>query len=790
MGIWSFEETFPSSIRENLWVLFGAVGLLLLIACANVSNLLLSKATERQKEMTVRAALGASRAGIVRQLLVESLVVAAAAGILGVALAAVGLNVILSLVPPDTIPDEAEIALNTPVLLFSFAISVVTSVVFGLAPALYATSSDLVSSLRETSRSVTGGRWQAFLRKALVVAEVALSLVLLVAAGLLIRTSLAVENVDVGFRTERVLAMRVPVAERRYPDRERRVAFFQDLIGRLSAMPGVESVGVNTGVHPFGGLNAAVEVAGGQPDTRPSLIHQTSADYAKALGIRLLQGRFYSASDVERGLPLALVNQAFARARLDGQSPLGRTIRIPRLSQPPFNIPATSFEIIGIVGDTVNRGVTNEVGPEVYVPYTLAGRADRVVILARSDVGSITKPALAAGLRHRHGTTGDGRDDHRPRACRLRVCGASFQCGAVHGVCRARPGPRGGGRLQRDGELGRATSTRSGRAHGARRQSGFGVRDGRRPRRATHCDRRRRRSCRERARGARARELRVACLDRRPPYAQRRLPAPPRHGSSSVRVAGSTRLPYQPNHCAQDRLTPSFTIREAGAPCGNRTPCYEELDGSGSFRIQLNAPDGHRSTCVAIVTESAGARSIHGLSLGRKTVGQASRADSGVAAEVGLPDDGDLTIGVVLGHKGVACGTSKNVAQSCMPHPLPPPIPPIFSPIPDVLPAIADVFAPVPNVLEMVATATNVTTILAIFETIPPVFASVTNVLAPVSNVFTSVWREPAMPRAARPLCRNGGRQSHQNRHRRGHSKHSHGVPSSFQALMRLDRAG
>ena len=142
--------------------------------------------------------------------------------------------------PPDTIPDEAEIALNTPVLLFSFAISVVTSVVFGLAPALYATSSDLVSSLRETSRSVTGGRWQAFLRKALVVAEVALSLVLLVAAGLLIRTSLAVENVDVGFRTERVLAMRVPVAERRYPDRERRVAFFQDLIGRLSAMPGVE----------------------------------------------------------------------------------------------------------------------------------------------------------------------------------------------------------------------------------------------------------------------------------------------------------------------------------------------------------------------------------------------------------------------------------------------------------------------------------------------------------------------------------------------------------------------
>ena len=395
VGIWSFEETFPSSIRENLWILFGAVGLLLLIACANVSNLLLSKATERQKEMTVRAALGASRAGIVRQLLVESVVIAAVAGVVGLGLASIGLNAILALVPPNTIPDEADITLNMPVLFFSLGVSMATSVIFGLAPALYATSTDLVSSLRETGRSVTGGRHQAFLRKSLVVAEVALSLVLLVASGLLIRTSLAVQNVDVGFRTDRVLAMRVPLPERRYPDRERRIAFFQDLIGRLSAVPGVQSVGVNTGVHPFGGLNAVVEAPGSQPDTRPSLIHQTSADYASALGIRLVQGRYFSASDVERGLPLALVNQAFTRARFEGKSPLGRTIRIPRLSQPPFDIPPTTFEIVGVVGDTINRGVTNDVGPEVYVPYTLAGRADRVVLLAESDIGNVTKPALA-----------------------------------------------------------------------------------------------------------------------------------------------------------------------------------------------------------------------------------------------------------------------------------------------------------------------------------------------------------------------------------------------------------
>jgi predicted permease len=396
VGLLSFKETFPSSIRENLWILFGAVGLLLLIACANVSNLLLSKAAERQKDMTVRAALGASRAGIVRQLLVESLIIAAAAGLLGTALAAVALDAILAIVPPDTIPDEAEITLNTPVLLFTIAVSAATSVVFGLVPALHASSTNLVSSLRETARSVTGGRGHARLRQGLVVAEVALSLVLLVAAGLLIRTSLAVEDIDLGFRTDRVLTMRIPLPESRYADRAARAGFFQELLDRLVAVPGVEAAGLNLGAHPFGGLGAPVDLIGAAADTRPSLIHLVSADYTRALGIRLVAGRYLSAADVQRGLPVALVNAAFSRARLDGASPLGRTIRIPRLTQPPFDLPETTFEIVGVVGDTLNRGVMNEVGPEVYVPYTLAARSDRLVVLAQDSVSAMTKPALAA----------------------------------------------------------------------------------------------------------------------------------------------------------------------------------------------------------------------------------------------------------------------------------------------------------------------------------------------------------------------------------------------------------
>ncbi|HEY1302322.1 MAG TPA: ABC transporter permease, partial [Vicinamibacterales bacterium] len=188
VGLLSFKETFPSGITQDIWVLFGAVALLLLIACANVSNLLISKATARQREMTVRAALGASRARIIRQLLTESLLLALAAGVAGVLLAYAGLPAILSLVPPGTIPDESEIALSLPVLIFTLVLSGVTSVVCGLAPALHSSRRDVARSMREAGRGLAGNSGQALLRKGLVVAEVALSLMLLVGSSLLVRT--------------------------------------------------------------------------------------------------------------------------------------------------------------------------------------------------------------------------------------------------------------------------------------------------------------------------------------------------------------------------------------------------------------------------------------------------------------------------------------------------------------------------------------------------------------------------------------------------------------------------
>src|SRR3954466_3201400 len=254
VGLLPFTETFPSGIGRDIWVLFGAVLFLLLIACANVSNLLLSKASARQKEMSVRVALGASRGCLIRQLLTESLLLALIAGAIGSALAYAGLPAILAIVPPGTIPDEAEIALNRSVLMFTLVMSAVTSVMCGLAPAVHSSRRDLAASMREVSRTLSGSSGQALLRKSLVVAEIALSLMLLAGSSLLIRTFSAMQQVELGYDPKRFLALRVPLPAQRYPDAARRVAFFQDLLSRVQAIPGVAAAGVNTGLHPLGNM--------------------------------------------------------------------------------------------------------------------------------------------------------------------------------------------------------------------------------------------------------------------------------------------------------------------------------------------------------------------------------------------------------------------------------------------------------------------------------------------------------------------------------------------------------
>lgn len=395
VAIQPFTQTFPSSIAGDVWVLLGAVGLLLVIACANVSNLLLSRATARQREMTVRAALGAGRGRLVRQLLTESLILSLAAGAVGTALAYAGLPAILSLVPPNTIPDESDIALNTPVLVFALVVSAVTSILCGLAPALHSSRRDLAVSMREAGRGLAGNSRQAILRKTLVVAEVALTLVLLAGSSVLLHAFVAMQQADLGIEPDRVLTMRVPLPPQRYPDAPRRIAFFQDVLERVRAVPGVAAAAVNSGLHPMGNMRIPAAVAGEGPGTDPVLVHNVSADYTDAIGIHLAAGRLLTAADVNGAEPVALVNERFVRARLNGREPLGQAVRLPRLKEPPVSAGNDTFQIVGVVRDALNAGLTEPLVPEIYIPFTVAGMSNLLVVRTHGDPAGVTRAVVS-----------------------------------------------------------------------------------------------------------------------------------------------------------------------------------------------------------------------------------------------------------------------------------------------------------------------------------------------------------------------------------------------------------
>ena len=381
----NFAETFPSGIQDALWILFGAVGLLLLIACVNVSNLLLSRASYRRREIAIRASLGASRSRLIGQLLAESLVLGLAGGVLGVAAAYGGLQGIIAMVPPNTIPDEAQIVLNGPVLGFTLAVSLAAALIFGIAPALQLSGGQIVRPLKEAGRGSSGTLGQRILRGILVVGEVALSLMLLVGASLMIRTLVSIQGQDLGLHPNRILTLRIPFSEQRYPDAARRVAFLREVLRRGESVPGVVSVAVSTGLHPLGSRGVTVEAAGsGEPDKRPALWFETSANYAQVLGITVLRGRFLNDPEVYAGLHNAVVNEAFVKRYFSGGDPLGRIVRIP-----------DAYTVVGVVKDRLNRIFTSETLPEIYTPYTIKGRADGISVLTERRPESLARALQA-----------------------------------------------------------------------------------------------------------------------------------------------------------------------------------------------------------------------------------------------------------------------------------------------------------------------------------------------------------------------------------------------------------
>ena len=335
-------ENYVQGARRALWVLLGAVSLLLLIACANVANLMLARATARERELAVRVALGASRWRVVRQLLTESLLLAVVGGGLGLLLAEWGVKLLLAF-SANSLPRSSEIGLNPQVLVFTVAVSALTGIVFGLAPALQASRADVQAALKETARSTTGGGQR--LRQALIVTEVALTLVLLIGAGLLVRSFYRLQQVNSGFVDEHVLSFRVSLPVQKYAHENQWLNFYQQVIERLRAVPGVKDVGIASRVPLDGNNNAnAFRVVGQPPRARAMQVCFVSPDYFRTLGIPLLRGRYFTERDnrshlseeqlrgLERGDRMRLgrknvvVDEEFARRHWPDQDPVGKQI--------------------------------------------------------------------------------------------------------------------------------------------------------------------------------------------------------------------------------------------------------------------------------------------------------------------------------------------------------------------------------------------------------------------------------------------------------------------------------
>jgi predicted permease len=331
-------EFFVGDVRQPLLILLGSVGLVLLIACANVANLLLVRASTRQKEMAVRVALGASRRAIVRQLLTESLLLAASGAAFGILLALWGTSFIVAQLP-DGIPRLHEARVDAPVLGFTLAVSLLTGLLFGLAPALQASRANLTEGLKEGDRGSSGGRQR--LRSVLVVGEVALTLTLLVGAGLLIQSFRRVLQVDPGFNARNLLAMQVSVIN---PDGQQVANFFEQLRQNVRSLPGVKSVAVSDGL-PFGrDANHPAFIIEGRPlsDKKPNGQRYTvSPDYFKTLGIELIKGRLFTAEDTRYSQLVIVIDEALARKYFPNEDPIGK-----RLKHGPTS---PSLEIVGIV---------------------------------------------------------------------------------------------------------------------------------------------------------------------------------------------------------------------------------------------------------------------------------------------------------------------------------------------------------------------------------------------------------------------------------------------------------
>jgi putative ABC transport system permease protein len=395
-------DFLPSERKRTLWLLLGAVAFILLIACVNVANLLLARGLARQKELAVRSALGASRRTIFEQLITESLLLALAGGLLGIGVGYAMLRALIAIMPRGTLPNEADLTLNLPILFFTLLATTLAGLLFGSAPAWYASRVDPGETLKEGNRTGVGaGRHR--LRQALVIGEFALALSLLAGAGLAIHSFLNLLRVDLGVRTDHVLTFYLPVPDSRSKEPAKIIAYYKQILSSVRAVPGVTSVSAMTGMPLFGaGFGMPFTIVGkpafNDPSMRPNTgFDMVTPDYFKTFGIRLVNGRFFTDQDNASSVKVAIVNEDFVKKYFKDVDPLQQRVSVEQLIPGVAKLgPPIEWQIVGVYHNVHSRDY-RDYRPEMEIPFwQIPWSAGGIGVRTVNDPATMVKSIAAA----------------------------------------------------------------------------------------------------------------------------------------------------------------------------------------------------------------------------------------------------------------------------------------------------------------------------------------------------------------------------------------------------------
>jgi predicted permease len=413
-------EDFVKQLGGTLYLLFGAVGLLLLIGCGNVSILMLARAASRQHEFAVRAAIGASRKRIIRQLLTEALMLSLTGAGLGLVMAYKLVAVIVANLPEFSFPHEAAIQINVPVLLFCIAVAVGTGILFGLSPAWQLSRPEVSSIMQSNTRKMTASVSGRNVHNTLIGAQIALTLLMLAGAGAAIEGFLRVAHTDLGYDPRNVMSVGIPIHDGTYKTWPERAAYFEKLHNTVAEVPGIIMAAISSNATPpSNGFKTKFEIVGKPSNAEQSFqFNMVSSEYFPVLHIPLVQGRIWDEAENHRGAPVIVINQTMARRYFPNGDAVGHSIKVPELvANPPFLLtsPGSSdgLLIVGVIGDKLDDGLSNPVRPEAFVPYTVA-MGMYTQILVRSQVPPLTLlhavRAKVNAVDHDQQTNSDVRD--------------------------------------------------------------------------------------------------------------------------------------------------------------------------------------------------------------------------------------------------------------------------------------------------------------------------------------------------------------------------------------------